>query len=216
MSAMAQELAVPLDLQVNVTVTAIDRQSDGWRLESSRGEQTGAFDVVVLTAPPVQTAALLGAHRLAEQVAMAEMAPCWAVMTAWADAIDVAFDAAFVNDGPLAWVARDGSKPGRPHPHTWVLHASPAWSTTQLERPPEAIVPMLLDAFGAIVGHPFPSLDFSTAHRWRYASVVRALDTTHLWDAATGVGIAGDWCGGPRVEGAWLSGSALARAILGA
>jgi predicted NAD/FAD-dependent oxidoreductase len=214
MNAMAQSLAASLDVQVNVTVTAVTRQSDGWRLESGRGESTGAFDVVVLTAPPVQTAALLGPHRLAEQVAVAEMAPCWAVMASWAEPIDVAFDAAFVNDGPLSWVARDGSKPGRPHPHTWVLHASPSWSTTHLELTPDDVGPLLLGAFGAIVGRPLPDLEFSVAHRWRYASVARSLDQTHLWDATTGVGIAGDWCGGPRVEGAWLSGSAVARAIL--
>ncbi len=216
MNAIAQALAASRDVQVNVTVTAIDRRSDGWRLESSSGDLAGAYDVVVLTAPPVQTAALLGTHRLAEQVAVAEMAPCWAVMTSWADAIGVAFDAAFVNDGPLSWVARDGSKPGRPHPHGWVLHASPSWSTTHLELPSEDVVPLLLAAFGAVVGRPLPELEFSAAHRWRYASVARSLDQTHLWDAVTGVGIAGDWCGGPRVEGAWLSGSALARAILAA
>jgi predicted NAD/FAD-dependent oxidoreductase len=214
MNAIAQALAASADVRVNVTVTAIHRRSDGWRLESSTGDIAGVFDVVVLTAPPVQTAALLGTHRLADQVAAAEMAPCWAAMVSWAGAIDAAFDAAFVNDGPLSWVARDGSKPGRPHPHGWVLHASPQWSTAHLELAPEAVLPQLLAAFEAVVGRPVPAPEFSAAHRWRYASILRPLDETHLWDASTGVGIAGDWCGGPRVEGAWLSGSALARAIL--
>ena len=90
----------------------------------------------MLTAPPLQTSALLGTHPFVTTVDTAEMAPCWAVMASWDDAIDVPFDAAFVNDGPLSWIARDGSKPGRPHPHAWVLHASPAWSVAHLEDAP--------------------------------------------------------------------------------
>jgi predicted NAD/FAD-dependent oxidoreductase len=214
MNAIAQALAAPLDVQVNVTVTAVERVADGWHLKASGEDLPGRFDAVVLTAPPVQTATLLGAHPLAEQAAAARMAPCWAVMTSWADAVDVPYDAAFVNEGPLAWIARDGSKPGRPHPHTWVLHASPTWSTEHLEQTPDEVLPMLLDAFEAIVRRPLPTLAFSTAHRWRYAYVTSVIDEPYLWDATDRIGAAGDWCRAPRVEGAWLSGRALAGAML--
>ncbi len=215
MNAVARALAAPLDLRVGVTVVAIERHRLGWQLTTTGDEQPEPFEAVVLTAPPVQTAALLGTHPLAATVDTAQMAPCWAVMTAWADALPVPFDAAFVNDGPLSWIARDGSKPGRPHPHTWVLHASPAWSTAHLEDPADVVAAALLEALSAIVGAPPPALVFSAAHRWRYASVVQSLNRPCLWDGEQGVGVAGDWCDGPRVEGAWLSGRALAQSILG-
>lgn len=214
MNALAVDMATHLDVRTGVTVSALTRRADGWHLATVADESLGPFDVVVLTAPPPQTATLLASHPFADAVADAEMAPCWAVMTSWADAVEVPFDAAFVNDGPLGWVARDGSKPGRPHPHAWVLHASPGWSRQHLEEAPEAVLPLLLQAFEALVGRPLPALAFSAAHRWRYASVPRRLDRTHLWDRDAGIGVAGDWCGGPRVEGAWLSGRALADAIV--
>jgi renalase len=216
MSAVAHALAAPLDVQSRITVSSIARGADGWRLRSSEAELPGRFDAVVLTTPPSQAVPLLGAHPFTDTVASAEMAPCWAVMASWAEAVDVSFDAAFVNDGPLSWIARDGSKPGRTHPHAWVLHASAAWSVDHLELSAERVVPLLLRAFEAVVGRPVQAVSFATAHRWRYASVVRALEQSHLWDATAGLGVAGDWCGGPRVEGAWLSGRALARAILDA
>jgi renalase len=214
MNAIAQHLASTLDVLTNVTVTAIDRQGDAWRVRTAEDELPGRFDVVVLTAPPVQTASLLGSHPLAQAVRLAHMAPCWAVMTSWADALDVSFDAAFVNDGALSWIARDGSKPGRPHPHTWVLHASPSWSSVHLEEAPDTVLVDLLHVFEQLVERPLPALAFSAAHRWRYALPLTTLETTCLWDAGTGVGVAGDWCGGPRVEGAWLSGRTLAQRIV--
>jgi len=35
------------------------------------------------------------------------------------------------------------------------------------------------------------------------------------WDAHAGLGLCGDWLHGGKVEGAWLSGRALARCVLG-
>jgi predicted NAD/FAD-dependent oxidoreductase len=55
-------------------------------------------------------------------------------------------------------------------------------------------------------------------HRWRYASVPRthASDVARCaWDADAGLGLCGDAWGGPGVEGAWLSGQALAQALIG-
>jgi predicted NAD/FAD-dependent oxidoreductase len=41
------------------------------------------------------------------------MNPCWAVLAGFPSPIETGFDGAFVNEGPLSWVARNGSKPGR-------------------------------------------------------------------------------------------------------
>jgi len=50
--------------------------------------------------------------------------------------------------------------------------------------------------------------------RWPHATPINPLPQPCLWDGAQRLGIAGDWCGGPRIEGAYLSGLALAEAAL--
>lgn len=40
---------------------------------------------------------------------------------------------------------------------------------------------------------------------WPEASPVAALGDHCMWDTRLCVGTCGDWCGGPRVEGAFLS-----------
>jgi predicted NAD/FAD-dependent oxidoreductase len=42
------------------------------------------------------------------------MRGCWTLMVRYDQPLDLPFDAAFVNRGPLRWVAREPSKPGRP------------------------------------------------------------------------------------------------------
>jgi predicted NAD/FAD-dependent oxidoreductase len=55
----------------------------------------------------------------------------------------------------------------------------------------------------------------STAHLWRFALPAEPLANTCLFDRELQIGACGDWCAGPRVEGAFLSGMAAARRVLG-
>jgi predicted NAD/FAD-dependent oxidoreductase len=124
----------------------------------------------------------------------------------------VPFEAAFVNHGPLRWIACDSAKPGRGvTAPTWLLHANAAWSEAHLEDDAEQVAAALLAAFrelgGAVPQH------WST-HRWRYADTETALQLGCAWQAQPRVGLCGDWLNGGKVEGAWLSGQRLARQML--
>jgi predicted NAD/FAD-dependent oxidoreductase len=158
--------------------------------------------VTLLKQPAPELAALAGS---------ATMRGCWALMLRFPAEIDLSFDAAFVNEGPLRWIARDSSKPGRRGPETWLLHASAEWSEEHLEAHPSAVAAELLRAFSRLGGAA--SLAW-TAHRWRYADTAPAIDRGCVWHAGDGVGLCGDWLNGGKVEGAWLSGRRLASQVL--
>jgi predicted NAD/FAD-dependent oxidoreductase len=49
---------------------------------------------------------------------------------------------------------------------------------------------------------------------WRYALPAEPLPDRCLFDGDTNIGACGDWCSGPRVEGAFLSGAAVAERLL--
>ena len=214
MSAPARLLAAGLPLSAQTTISGLAREDAGWRLVSVEHGLLGqCFEHLVLAVPAPQAVPLLGAvaPALAAIAAGARMRACWALMLRYAEPLALPFDAAFVNSGPLRWVARDSSKPGRHAPDTWLLHASAAWSEARLEQAPEGVAAALLEAFAAF-GARAP--DSWTAHRWRYADTEPAIDRGHVLDAALGIGLCGDWLNGGKVEGAWLSGRALAEAIL--
>jgi len=198
-------------------------QADGWRVRHTDagttppglvsdmgGELAGPFDRVAVAIPAPQAVALLRPHRFADDAMRASMMPCWAMMLAFSEAA-AAPDVLRPDTGPLRWVARDSSRPGRAAlPECWIAHAAPEWSRDHLEQPAEAVLPKLQDAFRTATGiRSTPS--YAAMHRWRYALADAPLGVPALWDAAAGLGVCGDWCLGARVEAAFLSGQALAR-----
>lgn len=218
MSALGRHLARDLrELRCGVRVGALRRHQQQWILLDDQGQELGTWRRVVLATPAPQARALLEAPapHLAQALEAVQMDPCWAMMLQLPQALDTGFDAARVRDSPLAWLARDSSKPGRPAGERWVAHASPAWSRQHLELPAEEIKPLLLGALAACLGRPLPPPELVMVHRWRYALASQPLGEPALYEDALGLGVCGDWCLGPRVEAAWRSGAAAAGRILG-
>ena len=83
-----------------------------------------------------------------------------------------------------------------------------------LEDEPDDVLPMLLDAFWRATGVKPRPTNHAASHRWRYAIPLKPLDSRCLFDSELRVGACGDWCAGPRVEGAFLSGMAIALRVL--
>ncbi|MGB9337946.1 MAG: FAD-dependent oxidoreductase [Polyangiales bacterium] len=216
MNAVCRRLVEGVDVRFDTRVAELTRSAQQWRLSDPGGLRLGEFDLVVSTAPAPQTAALLksAAPALATWVARARMQPCWALLAAFDAGLPLEFDGAFVNQGPLSWIARSSSKPGRASaPERWILHANPRWSEKHLEADPNDVVAPLLDAFSTATGNALPNPNWAVAHRWRYALTESPLNDGCLFDSTAGVGACGDWANGNRVEGAFLSGRQMALAI---
>ena len=212
MNAVLHALSLQLDCRWGWRAESLSWQS-GWTIRADDGRKLSA-DALVITAPPEQSAALLGAEdSMTAALSEVNMAPCWALMLGYDKPLSLAFDAAFVNQGPLSWIARNGSKPGRSG-ESWVVHAGPEYSSRQLEQPAEQVAAELLDAFVGLTGTEQIRPAFSRLHRWRYALASDPLEVGCLHDAGRRLVLAGDWCAGNRIEGAWLSGRAAADRLL--
>ncbi|MGB0514825.1 MAG: NAD(P)/FAD-dependent oxidoreductase [Wenzhouxiangellaceae bacterium] len=210
MSGICKALAGDLKVRYRTRVKSL-RHARLWQVMLDDGEVLEA-PRLVLTAPPHQAAELLGsADPLHPQLSQFEFSPCIAAMAAFDQSFDPGFDAAFVNlDSPLAWLARDSSKPGR-EGNTWVLHAGADWSASHLEEDFPVLARAMFEAFSKLVdqnsGVRPPDPELLIAHRWRYAQAPAPLDQIVLQDESRQLAIAGDWLAGNRVEGAWTSGT---------
>jgi photolyase PhrII len=215
MSAVAAHLAAELKLTPSVQVSALHHDGRRFTLIDGAGAAHEGFDVVLLALPAPQAAPLLAlSPSLAVRAAEARLDPCQAVMVRLAAPLDLGFDAARVEGSALGYAARDSSKPGRAPGERWVLHGARDWSATHLEDPPELVVKALVGAFSEVAGAEVLPVE-ANAHRWRYALATGPFGEDALWDNTLGLGACGDWCVGPRVEAAYLSGVAMAGRVLG-
>ncbi len=213
MNAVIKAMAAPHDVTWGCQVTGIARNEGQWTLLKAGGE-VGPFDAVIMAIPAEQAAALLSLHDFAmARIALtARSQPCWTGMYVFDQAL-VSPSPVVRNAGMIAWAARNSAKPGRAVPEAWVVQASADWSQSHYDTAPGEIADLLLAALAGAIGTAVPAPVAATAHRWAYALSAGTGDGA-LWNPGIGLGVCGDWLLGPRVECAWLSGRAMAAALL--
>lgn len=222
MNALPRHLAAGLDVRLETRIQGLrGGPGEPWFLTDSEGREQGPFEALVLALPAPQAAGLLGGHGPLEAEARARpMTPCWAAWLEFAErpAALAGFEGAFVEHGPLAWIAANGSKPGRRGERV-LLHARADWSAENLALDPEAAGERLQAALEELVG-ALPAPLSRSAHRWGYAAPAgppppdasnRSLAPL---DPQRRLALAGDAYAGGRVEGALLSGFAAAGRLL--
>ncbi len=215
MSALPRLLAQDLDIEFGARIVRLERGRRGWLLVDDRGVAHVDFAAVVLALPAPLAAALAAPHTaLATRAGSVPMAPCWAVLVAFAEPLTGVPDAGLDDDPVLPWFACNGSKPGRAGPQAWVLHASAEWSRAEFDQPAGWVQRALLERFAERIGRDLPEVLTADSQRWRHARVEAPVGEPFLLDAESGIGFCGDWCIDARGEAAWLSGSALGAALV--
>lgn len=216
MNSICRHLALDLNIQLNSPVRPPARSKNNWNITDVDGRRLGEFDYIISSAPAPQSAALLaGSAMLKRHVLSTKMHSCWAAMLSFNDSLELPFDAAFVQDSPLSWISRNDSKPGRgTDAESWVLHASPDWSDRCIDEKGDTVLRHLVGAFWQATGSKPRNPKYAVSHRWRYANPSQPLETQCLFDPELKIGACGDWCSSPRVEGAFLSGMAMADCVL--
>jgi predicted NAD/FAD-dependent oxidoreductase len=214
MNAPIRAMAERLDVRWGLRAERLSRDGGLWRVEA--GERAFTAATVLVAVPAEQAAALLAdaAPHFAARAASVTSAPCWAVMAAFAEPLAQLPDTFRSDTAPVSWAARNSAKPGRGGRETWVIHASPARSRELVDRPREGAAEAVLADFFAATGTPAAAPIHCDAHRWLYALPEARQGEGPLFDPDLRIGIAGDWLQSPRVEGAWVSGRALAAAVL--
>ncbi|MDR6984989.1 putative NAD/FAD-dependent oxidoreductase [Rheinheimera pacifica] len=217
MQAPVVQLLGNISLHCNCAVDQLQFDGNQWQLFSA-GNALGSFSQLVLAIPQQQARQLLQTFlpqspKLATLFAATALLPCWAVNIQLEQPL-LPYDAIFVKNHPLSWLARQASKPGRCSAEHWLLHFNPAFSAQHLEAGTEAIAEQAVIALQHISGQPIKAVT-TLCHRWRYAQQAPQYPVSGaVYLPALALGLAGDWLNGGRVENAWLSGVQLAQELV--
>jgi hypothetical protein len=222
MNVLPKRLAAGLDVvpQAQVVSLARDSVTGMWTATADDG-RAFAGRTIVLNLPPAQILPLLAGPFLpaaaTEALKAVQFDPCWALLIRLSRDLEGAdWPALEVKHPVLAWLSRDHTKRRDPAnaPPVLVAHASGSWSRDHLDDDPASVREQVLAAVTEVAGQPLALVGEPVPFRWRYSWPTEAYPHTHFYDPNLALGWCGDWCDGPRVEGAINSGWSLAEALL--
>jgi predicted NAD/FAD-dependent oxidoreductase len=215
MNGIARYLAEGLDVQTGVRLGQISIEGTGWLAVSDEGQEFRA-DTLILTPPAPQTLALcedFASEAVVAALRSIRFDPCLALLCAL-DGPSRIPAPGYIRPwlGPLSWIA-DNRQKGISAVTAITLHGDAEFSRKHWDTPDDEVSRMMLEAAEEWLGVPVSGWQL---HRWRYSQPAAATRGNRCLygDAPAPYSIAGDAFGGPRVEGAFLSGLAAAERIL--
>lgn len=218
MAGIAKFLATGLTVATEAMIDTLTPTPEGWIAETDDGRRFAADDVVI-TFPVPQTLSLLEVSRiklereLRAKLEAVRYAPCLALLVTLAESSKIpAPGGMFCGPEPIAWIADQHAKGicGKP---CAMIHAGPVFSEENYRVATDDVIRELLEAAKTYFG----TIEKAELHRWKYSlpTVVYPERTAeHVADFGRRLVFAGDAFGGPRVEGAYLSGRAAALRLL--
>jgi len=214
MNALGKAMAKDLSVQLDTTVSSIEKTNAGWRLSDSSGQSLGIYEWVVAAIPAAQSAKLLPesfAH--ISDVEDKQMLGCYSLMLGFEQPLPIDWDAAWVARADVSWICNNNSKPGRPDKYTLLVHSTNSWADANMERDDHEVTRHLVDETSKVMGHDVSQADHIDLHRWRYANIKKQSGEPALVDTNNRLAAIGDWCIKGRIESAFLSGMQAAEQL---
>jgi len=119
----------------------------------------------------------------------------------------------FTNDKVLGWVSNENSKKRFKYgKDLWVLQSTFEYGKKHCDKyknKKKFYTKVLLNKFKKLTNIKFKKIYFTHIHGWKYSSNSKPLNLQSYWDKKIGLGLCGDWFGGPRLENGWLSANDL-------
>jgi renalase len=237
MNQIAKYLARDLDVRFGQRTIAIEPDNNLWKLTIENHHEPVFARTVILAIPAPQAVDLL--TPLADILPMGflntlsgvDFYPSIAVaagytmaqLAEWESVYPQVKSVSCLEDPILGWVGVDSSKRNQPAPPVFVLQSTASFaaeypqpedmvsaSKIMLERAAERFLPWFRDC------------QWQEPHLWRYAFPKSPIVDPYLlfaerlpWkiDLPAPLYCTGDWCGGRKVEAAYLAGLAVAKAI---
>jgi renalase len=221
-TAIAKHWARGIEVLNDRTITRIQPAEHGWQIEASGGSI--AAQQVVIAVPPAQAIEI--AADVVDAICLRKLqgvlfAPSIAAIATYsADFRRAAANLEWqgiqcVGHRSLGWIGLDSSKQLEPSQPVLVVQSNGEFAAEHLEAKDRLAIGQQLLENAAILAPWFAQPELLQVHRWAYAFAQNPLAEKFL-EANTAMPLyfCGDWCGGDRVEAAYLSGLAVAERIL--
>jgi predicted NAD/FAD-dependent oxidoreductase len=213
MTAIPKEISKDLDIHLQTRVNSISRSDKSWIAESENGKIFDASQLI-LTAPVPQSLSLLRTglvslpDREMERLQSIYYHPCIAVLVLLKGPSKIPPPGGIkIDSSPLQWLADNTQKGISPKSTAITIHATADFSRQNFNQNPDQLAETLIMAAEPWIGDDIQDWQL---HKWRYSQPAHIYTERFLEiPGSQPLFFAGDAFGGPRVEGAALSGMAV-------
>ncbi len=208
-TTLAKALARGLDIRYESRIRHIDRANGSYLLFDETDAIVAAADAVLLTPPAPQTRAIVAASALppGPQTALLReldrvtYRPCLTLTLGYPPALQERPFYALVNTDrqhPIAWLAYEHLKPGRPtgDQHVLIAQMAPDWSNEHWHDALEELVTHVTALITDLLRESLPAARWGDRQGWRYALPDSGADFERLNRALPGLFFAGDYTAG--------------------
>ncbi len=212
MRGIAEHLAKGMDVRLATHVGSVTAEDGGIVAETDSGPVTGAAAIV--TAPLPQMLEIVDLSEdgdLHREMSSIVYNACLTVMAQLRDTRQIGSGYLEPSSPSIAWIG-DNQHKGVSRIPAVTIHSTPRFAATHLESDTNEWLPLLVaETEERLQTH----VTSASGHRWRYADPQTTLGTSFALVAGSApIVLAGEAFVSPRVEGAYLSGLAAARAVL--
>ena len=229
MNQIAKYLARDLDVKFGQKVTAIQPDRNLWKLTIEGNNEPVFARTIILAIPAPQAVDLLTSlgdilpNGFLNTLSGVDFYPSIAIaagytmaqLAEWESVYPQVKSVTCVEEPILGWVGVDSSKRRQPAPPVFVIQSTANFAAeyphpedmanagrVMLERAAERFLPLFRDCL------------WQEPHLWRYAFPKSPIVAAYLSiDLPAPLYCTGDWCGGRKVESAYLAGLAVAKAV---
>lgn len=213
MNNLCKAIAEGLTIHLQTRITKLEK-AQNWTLIAENRQEYQNFDLVIITAPPAQTADLLASHTpITAEIKQIEMLPCFSLMLIPEKSVTLPYDGIKFEHPILGWLSVNGSKPERENNSGLIIQSNFSWATANLETDKEEITNILVKTVNELFALKLDSFKYKSVHLWRYALPSKSHQQGYFYDDKNQLAVCGDWCLSGKVESAFLSAYSLSLAI---
>lgn len=214
MAGIMKEMEKPFDVGTSTTAISVQPTEEGWQIQTAAGKEFNA-GALLLTPPAPQSIVLLADYiywlpsNLVSILKGIEYDPCVALLATLSGPSNVpAPGYVRPENGPIGFIADNTQKGLSTTSQALTIHARADSSRSHFELPEHEVAQLLFQAASPWLGSRVLTWQL---HCWRYSQPVATCMERFLYTAEPQpLAFAGDAFGGPRIEGAFLSGLAAA------
>lgn len=214
MNELAKHLARGLDVRSNICLVSVSQTEDGWQVTTDQGGSMRA-GALILTPPVPQSLMLIDAGKVLLQSQDREILesisyePCLTAMFKIEGSVNLPPPGAVQRlKAPISWIADNQRKGISPNALVVTAQASPAYSRQLWEVADDKVISAFRVDLMPFLGTRTRIVE-AELKRWRYSMPVNHYPEKYLRaEGLPPLFFAGDAFGGPRIEGAFLSGLA--------